>query len=324
MIVYIDLIFMTNLLIDGSLLWLTGWMRKITMQWWRILLSAVVGALYVMMMFVPQLSFMFTFLIKFGLSLIMLLVAFGFRSLQNYIRNIGSFYIINFAAAGGIIGIHYLLQSSSELWSGIWFTTSGGLSFELKIGFWFIFIVFFIVMIWFKIVQSSRNKLVNRHTYLGEVTVHIGGQSVSCTGLLDTGNQLSDPLTRMPVMIMEVALWEDHLPASWKGKLAEGEADKLVVELGEDEKFAWQDRLRLVPYRGVNRGTAFMLALKPDSVEVVMEGKVTITTRVLVGLDSGILSTERAYRAIIHPDLVQEDSASLEVHHTKSAPVPPI
>ncbi|HEY2493941.1 MAG TPA: sigma-E processing peptidase SpoIIGA, partial [Paenibacillus sp.] len=225
MIVYIDLIFMTNLLIDGSLLWLTGWMRKITMQWWRLLLSAVVGALYVMMMFVPQLSFMFTFLIKFGLSLIMLWVAFGFRSLQNYIRNIGTFYIINFAAAGGIIGIHYLLQSSSELWSGIWFTTSGGLSFELKIGFWFIFIVFFIVMIWFKIVQSSRNKLVNRHTYLGEVTVHIGGKSVNCTGLLDTGNQLSDPLTRMPVMIMEVTLWEDHLPASWKGKLAEGEAD---------------------------------------------------------------------------------------------------
>ncbi|MEC0090166.1 sigma-E processing peptidase SpoIIGA [Paenibacillus macquariensis] len=325
MVVYIDLIFITNLLIDGTLLWLTGWMRKIKTPWWRISLSALLGALYVIMMFVPGLTFMYTFLIKFGLSLIMLWIAFGFGSLQHYMRNMGAFYIINFAAAGGIIGIHYLLQNSSDLWSGIWYTTSGGLSFELKIGFWFMLIVFIIVVFWFKIVQSSKRKLDNRHVYFAEVKVNIGSEQVKCTGLLDTGNQLCDPLTRIPVMVMEASLWGDHLPASWRDKLAEGDADKLVMELGDESSFAWQDRLRLVPYRGVNRGSAFMLALKPDSVEICMDGKTTTSTRVLVGLDGGTLSSEKAYRAIIHPDLIHDGNPATDAVTTlATTSIPPI
>lgn len=143
LVVYIDLIFLANLVIDGILLALTAWMRRVKPRWWRLVLSSVVGALYVVMMFVPQLSFLYTFLIKFGLSLIMLWIAFGFASLQSYLRHLGAFYMVNFAAAGGIIGFHYLVQNSGELFSGIWYTTSGGLSFELKVGFWFACITFF-------------------------------------------------------------------------------------------------------------------------------------------------------------------------------------
>lgn len=311
LVVYIDLIFITNLFIDGALLWVTAWMRKLKPPWWRITVSAVVGALYVVMMFVPQLSFMYTFVIKFGLSLLMLWITFGFGSLQNYIRNMGAFYIINFAAAGGIIGIHYLLQNSGEIFNGIWFTASGGLSFELKIGFWFTFIAFFGILLWFKMVQSTRRNLENRHVFMGEVMVEIAGHRVNCTGLLDTGNQLSDPLTRTPVMVMEASLWEDRLPASWKGRLAEGEPDKLVLELDSTE-FEWQDRLRLVPYRGVNRNTAFMLALKPDVVHISIGGKISSSSKVLIGLDGGNLSGDRTYQAIIHPKLVEEQTATVD------------
>ncbi|AOZ91669.1 sigma-E processing peptidase SpoIIGA [Paenibacillus crassostreae] len=323
MVVYIDLIFIVNLLIDAIVIWLTGWMRKIRVPWWRILLSALLGALYVIMMFVPDLSFMYTFLIKFGLSLVMLWIAFGFGSLQHYIRNIGAFYMINFAAAGGIIGIHYLLQNTGELWNGIWFTTSGGMSFEIKIGFGFTITMFVIVLYGYKLVQSSKRKLDSRTVYLADVKVIMGEQQVNCTGLLDTGNQLCDPLTRIPVMVMEYSLWEDHLPEAWKGKLANGEADKLIMELGQASDFMWQDRLRLVPYRGVNRGAAFMLALKPDSVEISMNGHVSKNTRVLIGLDSGTLSNERAYRAIIHPDLVQEENHSESPRVIPTNHIPP-
>lgn len=305
LVVYIDLIFITNLLIDGALLWLTAWMRKHRFKWWRLTVSAAVGALYVVMMFLPQLSFMYTFFVKFALSLLMLWIVFGFGSLQNYIRNMGAFYMINFAAAGGIIGIHYLLQNTGEIFNGIWFTASGGLSFELKIGFWFTFVMCFAVLLWFKLVHASRRKLESRQEYMGEVTVDIGGYRVSCTGLLDTGNQLADPLTRTPVMVMEAALWREKLPTTWLERLSDGEPDKLVLELDEDD-FEWRDRLRLVPYRGVNRNSAFMLALKPDAVEVRIGEQTSRTVKVLIGLDGGQLSGDRSYQAIIHPDLIRE------------------
>jgi len=302
LVVYIDLIFAANLLIDGILLWLTAWMLKLRTSWWRMSLSSLVGALYVVMMFVPDLSFLYTFMIKFGLSVLMLWIAFGFVSLQSYLRTMGAFYMINFAAAGGILGIHYLLQSSGEIWNGIMFTAAGGYAYRIKIGFWFILVSLPLVLVCYKIVQSSRMKREKLDTYIGEVQVEVGGVIVVCSGLLDTGNRLYDPLTRIPVMVMEAALWEGHLPASWKGRLTQDGADRLLLET-DGQSFAWQDRMRLVPYRGVNRGSSFMLALKPDLVTITLGEDTFHSRRVLIGLDGGTLSGDRAYQAIIHPDL---------------------
>ncbi len=309
LVVYIDLIFAANLLIDGILLWLTGWLVKLKVSWWRLILSALVGALYVVMMFVPELSFLYTFLIKFGLSVVMLWIAFGFRSLQSYLRALGAFYMINFAAAGGIVGVHYLLQSSGDIWNGILFTSSGGQAYRLKIGFWFVLALLPLVLLLFKLIQSSKVRRERLETYIGEVCVEIEGVSVSCPGLLDTGNRLNDPLTRIPVMVMEASLWEGHLPASWKGRLTEISSDKLLLE-ADGQSFAWQDRLRLVPYRGVNRGASLMLALKPDLVTIKLGEETFFSKRVLIGLDGGTLSGDGAYRAVIHPDLTQREAAA--------------
>ncbi len=267
--------------------------------------------MYVVMMFVPELSFLFTFLVKFGLSLVMLWIAFGFVSLQSFIHNLTAFYMVNFAIAGGIIGFHYLKQNSGELFEGIWYTASGGLTFELKVGFWFACIAFLVGIIIVKTVQMKRQQVENRESLLGKVTVSIENKTIECMGLLDTGNQLSDPLTRTPVMVMEASLWEAYLPPTWCEKLAEGEADKLIMEL-ESTDFIWQDRLRLVPYRGVNRGSAFMLALKPDLVRIQLDSKEYVATKVLIGFDGGTLSGEGAYRAIIHPTLTEGEAVQVE------------
>ncbi|MFD3258511.1 sigma-E processing peptidase SpoIIGA [Paenibacillus lentus] len=305
MVVYIDLIFLMNLLIDASLLLVTAWIRKQRVRAWRILVSAAVGAAYVVMMFLPELSFLFTFLVKFLFSVVMLWIAFGYASLQNYLRNMGAFYMVNFAAAGGILGIHYLLQNSGEVWNGIWYSASGGLGFSLEVGSIFTVVVFFIVIVWFKMVVASRRATERVESCLAEVRVRIDETTVQCTGLVDTGNQLKDPLTRWPVMVMEASLWDHVLPDSFLGRLAAEQADNLIMEWSDEELFPWRDRLRLVPYRGINKGSQFMIALKPDEVSIVQEGRIMTTNRVLIGLDGGRLSAEAAYRAIIHPVLIE-------------------
>lgn len=305
MVVYLDLIFLVNLLIDGSLIAVTAWMRKRKVAIWRLLLSALAGASYVVMMFLPQLSFLYTFMVKFLFSVVMIWIAFGFGSLQTYIRNLGAFYIVNFAAAGGVLGFHYLFQSSGELWNGIWYSASGGLEFSLGIGTVFVIAAFFAVMVWFRLVLSSRRRQEMMTTYLAEVTVRIDDTVVVCTGLLDTGNQLTDPLSRLPVMVMETSLWQPYLPDSVGGQGNGSEADNLILAWTEDDSFLWRDRLRLVPYRGINKGSQFMLALKPDEVTVRLNGRETVTERVLIGLDAGRLSAEGVYRAIIHPALAE-------------------
>jgi stage II sporulation protein GA (sporulation sigma-E factor processing peptidase) len=309
MVFYMDLIFLTNFLIDATILTTTAWARTIRVHPWRIVAASFIGAAYVVMMLFPFLSFLFTFMIKIVFSLLMIITAFGFGSLQHFLRNTATFYVINFVAAGGIFGIHYFLQSQSEVMNGIMFTYSGGAGFHLQIGLWFTLIVFAAMMVLYKGAWRSSKQRESVTKYFAEVLISIDGFETRCTGLIDTGNQLYDPLTRTPVMVMEASEWKDQLPESWMKRIREAQVEQIVTALGTDE-FVWQDRLRLVPYRGVNKGTQFMLALKPDKVVITHNNATIEAQKVLIGLDGGKLCSDGSYQAIIHPLLVERNQST--------------
>ncbi|MBD2870120.1 sigma-E processing peptidase SpoIIGA [Paenibacillus arenilitoris] len=307
MAVYVDVMFLRELLIDGAILLTSAWARHLKPPPWRVLLASSVGACYVVLMLFPQLSFLFTLAVKIAMSLLMVWIAFGFTSIQHYLRNIGAFYAVNFVAAGAVLGLYYLfMQGSGEVWRTITFA-NGSMRVELKMGLFYFIAAFCIGLYVYRSVltQKRERELVRAH--LAEVKIRIGEKIQTCTGLIDTGNQLYDPLTRTPVMVTEAALWQEDLPESWLSSIRSAQVDRLVAGMDE-QPFAWQDRLRLVPFRGVNRGSQFMLALKPDSVEITQEGRVYETRKVLIGLDGGKLASDGAYRAIIHPSMVQQQT----------------
>lgn len=301
-IVYLDLIFLVNFVIDGALMLTTAWTAKTRVPIWRIGASAFIGATYVIFMLFPALSFLFTMGIKFLFSLLMIVTAFGFGSLQRFLRHLGIFYLINFAAAGAVFGFYYFLLSGSEVLNGILYSHTGGIPFGLNAGM-LIFVLplgFWLFMRIFRTVKQKENLL----QYMAEVQVKIGDFLYSCSGLVDTGNQLYDPLTKTPVMVIEALEWKEFIPEDWMKRIKEAETDRILSAMGENE-FIWQDRLRLVPYRGVNRGTQFMLAIKPDQVTVSYNDKQVETQKVLIGLDGGTLSPDGSYHAIIHPMLLE-------------------
>ncbi|MCS7459272.1 sigma-E processing peptidase SpoIIGA [Paenibacillus doosanensis] len=304
MIVYIDIIFLVNLLIDAALLLVTAKSRRLSFRWWRLLLSACIGAAYVVFLFFPPLSFLYTFAVKFILSLIMLLTAFGYGGVQHFWRNVGAFYIINFVAAGAVVGVHYFWMSSGEVINGILFTQSGGVEHRLQIGLLFLAAVLCFAFWLYRHVQQTAKKKEEMTAFFAQVDVHIDQFESSCTGLIDTGNQLYDPLTKTPVMVMELSQWGEKIPEAWRKRIERAEVDQIVTAIGTDE-FEWQDRLRLVPYRGVNRSTQFMLAIKPDRVVITHNNRRIEAMKVLIGLDGGKLSADNAYQAIIHPHLLE-------------------
>ncbi|WP_159883970.1 sigma-E processing peptidase SpoIIGA [Paenibacillus puerhi] len=303
MVVYLDIIFLMNVLIDGALMWTTAWSRKLRFRFWRLLLAAMIGGSYAIFLFFPPLGFLYTFLVKFLFSLIMLWTAFGFGGLQHFMRNLGMFYMVNFVAAGVVVGCMYVRQSADELLNGI--LLGRGLTGTLTL-----IAVGIPLAVWItRTVIRAMKRKQELLTHTAKVDVHIDSVASSCMGLIDTGNQLYDPLTRTPVMVMEASQWGEWIPETWMDKIRRAEVDQIVSSIGTDS-FIWQDRLRLVPYRGVNRGTQFMLALKPDKVVITTEQGQTETFKVLIGLDGGRLSSDNAYQAIIHPSLVQTGSGT--------------
>ncbi|MFD2116216.1 sigma-E processing peptidase SpoIIGA [Paenibacillus yanchengensis] len=310
MAVYIDILFLRELLVDIAVLWTTAWVRQQKINRWRLLAAALLGACYTIVMLFPTLSFLFSFLIKVVFSLVMLFIAFGFHSLQHYLRTIAAFYAVNFVAAGAIIGIYYmLLKQSDQVWRSI-ISTGNSWSVELKFGLFYFFVAFFIGIYLYRAVLVQKREREMIETHLATVEIVIKNQQWKCTGLIDTGNQLYDPLTRTPVMVTEISLWKEDLPANWVATIVNGNVDQLVMKMNdEDTVHQFSDRLRFVPYRGINRNGQFMLALKPDYAVVNINGQLIQTDKILIGLDGGKLAQDGSYQAIIHPAMVQSATA---------------
>lgn len=312
MTVYVDLVFFTNLVVDGAVLLTTAKVRRIRPSKRRLSGAALLGALYAVTMFWADIPYLYSFAAKVLVSLAMVLLSFGYGGPLQLARNFGAFYTVNFVTLGGVIGLSYLLQSSGNPWGGIAYTADGGLILEwrMQLG---LFLVTFLLSVWlFRGTSESRRKVQQMETLLWDVVIQIEDRAWNVRALLDTGNRLYDPLTRIPVMIVEASIWKDELPTGWCERLKGESADQLIAEMDADlsQSYTWAHRLRLIPYRALNGSSRLMLAVKPDEVLLCREGHPPLkVNRVLVGLDGGVLSSEGSYRAIVHPDLASADGA---------------
>ncbi|MDB4866844.1 MAG: sigma-E processing peptidase SpoIIGA [Cohnella sp.] len=307
MIVYVDLVFFTNLAVDATVLLATAKVRRLRPKKKRVAVAAVLGAVYAAAMFWAEVPYLYSLGAKLFVSLLMVLLSFGYGGPLAFLRNFGAFYTVNFATLGGVIGLGALLRSSNKPWGGMTFTDNGGvlLDWRMQLG---LFAASFLLSVWlFHGTSETRRKRNEADTLLWTVEIRIDGESWTIPALLDTGNRLYDPLTRIPVMIMEASVWQQLLPDGWCERLQKESADQLVAGLDDSSAaaYAWTSRLRLVPYRGVNGISRLLLAVKPDAVLLSREGHPPRQVgRVLIGLDGGTLSSDETYRAILHPDLI--------------------
>lgn len=307
MTIYLDVILMYNFFIDWILLWSTAYILKVKPKSYRLVIGACVGASYTMVLFFPSISGFYTFFSKLILSICMILIVFGFHRLYVFIKRLLAFYLVAFVLGGGLLGAHYFLQSDSEVLSGIVFTQSGGLGTPITWGF---LALCFPLIWWLSSKGLHQLKETNRKTALYvEIEVIINGQSICCKGLIDTGNQLYEPITRIPVTIIDLDCFQDYIPNALYLSVKQQEdysTSSSFLEL-EDK---WLQRIRMIPYRSVSRGMDLLLALRPDCIKVHTNGFIYETKRALIGLNPVSLSSDGSYQAIVHPALTQDENLS--------------
>lgn len=303
--VYLDVLLLRELLIDGVLLLLTGWVRGTKPKPWRLMLASFIGGLYTIAMLFPSLSSLYHISIKLLVSILMIYITFGFYSLQSFLKDIVSFYVISCVAAGGMMAFYYLLmRSSAEVWSSLVFV-GGGVTAKLHISIFYAISSLCIILYLFTNFVRSKKKQMLVANHLADVEIVVGNECFSCRGLIDTGNQLYDPLTKSPVMILQVDCLPSIFPEQSLQLMKKGNMNDVLMLLSNDQSgFPWQDRLRIIPYRGVNKGSQFLLAIKPDLIKVNYDGHGYESQKVLIGFEGEQLSVDGSYQAIIHPSMI--------------------
>jgi stage II sporulation protein GA (sporulation sigma-E factor processing peptidase) len=303
MIVYVDLLFLINFVIDFALFYLTARVRRLGVRVRKLMLASLLGAGYVLLYIFPQLSFTYTLGVKAAVSVLLVAVAFGFKPLGFLFKNVMAFYFVSFGLGGGLFALQYLLNDRYQKLSGI-----------LDIGNPFLagtslLFIGFPILFWFSRQMYRAIGDKNRMSvFLVQVEISIEERKATLVGLIDTGNHLYEPMTRRPVMIAEALLLP--LPDSFKQRITQGLDVEAIGRVVDELPGQWRQRVAIVPYRSANKGMDLMVTVRPDLVEIIHNGKSVEVQHVLIGLDPGRLSHDNTYQVIVHPDLIQEKAGA--------------
>lgn len=292
---YADLVILTNFIFDLLLLLLTARIRKIQVKKIRFILASLLGAFYSIFLLFPELTLGYTLMAKLLFSAFMIWIAFGRMGIWSFIQSLLTFYGVSIFMGGGIFALQYLSQQSVMV--------SGGMAFSYgKPGFLFIVVSFFVL--WWFAEKAYKSLKVTRQKETQYVKTHIKihGASLSCTGFIDTGNQLYDPISRTPVTITELSLWKDCLPPSLYQWIS---TNNTLTTPPTDVPAEWVGRIRLIPYRTVSSPNSVLVALRPDQVVFEKDGIEYCPDKMFIGLHTGTLASDGSYQAVVHSCVLQ-------------------
>ena len=189
--IYLDMIFMLNFCFDFILLLSVSIVLRRNISIKRLLLGSTLGGLSIFVLFMKINSFEL-FLIKFVISLLMLLVTFKYKDLKYTLRNLGFLYI-NSILLGGFL--YFLNIQFSYKQEGLVFYHNG-----LSINFIFLIIISPIIIY---IYIRQAKSLKNTYSLYHKVNIYFNNKVYKVNGFLDTGNKLKDPITNKPVIILK-------------------------------------------------------------------------------------------------------------------------
>ncbi len=282
MVVYGDLLFLANLVEDGLLLWAVATLSGRRISAGRLLLGAVLGALYGTLAVVEG-GVWWNPAAKLVASLLVLVFTFVPFPWLGLGRLLVLFYALSFGLGGIDFGLYYLLGRSQAFAGPVpaWIPLVGtGLGYVL-------------------VRATSRFLRVKgrREGHRVEMEIRFAGRVATLQALVDTGNQLRDPFKGHPVVVVEKGALGDLLPGEVQQWL--NVAGLEGIDPGTVQS-PWVGRLRLVPFQAVGQRQGIMLGFKPDAVFLGGEG----TSEVVVALAEQRLSTTGDYRALVPSALV--------------------
>ncbi|MHB1127103.1 MAG: sigma-E processing peptidase SpoIIGA [Bacillota bacterium] len=298
-IVYLDVVFLINLLMDYVVLWAVGRFGQFKTTLIRLVAGALLGATYSLAVFLPDPGLLLTIAGKVLFSAGMVLVSYSWQSLRRSLQAMVYFYMVAFAMGGAVLGAVYVLGGVAESTTGGLFVLTGSVRATWLIA---ALVSAWIVGRWGSI--FIKRNLMSK-LFKIPVIICFGENRFSTNALVDTGNQLKDPVSQQPVMIAEYGLIKVLFPPTVQ-KLFENadepDLDDIIRALAGT---AWATRIRIIPFTTIGKRRGMLLGLRPDMVIIVTEAKPVTVIDVVVGVYQKRLSPEGTYRALLSPDLVQ-------------------
>ena len=188
MTIYVDLVFLMNLIMDFYILSGVKFLLKLDTKIIRIILGAFIGGLSTFILFF-KLNNTELNILKIIISILMILVSFG---KYKFFNRLFYMYVISIILGGSI----YLINNSLGYEVDGYIFINNGYSMNLII---LILISPIIICLYFKEFLILKKRL--NTTY--NVVIKFKNKEIKVEGFLDTGNKLIDPYFHRPIVLLK-------------------------------------------------------------------------------------------------------------------------
>ena len=199
LIVYVDILVILNTLVNYFILLA---IRKITHSYtkrWRIALGAFVGGISSLLLFLEYLNIFMTIL-KVLSGVLMIIVTFEIKPLKLFFKRLFFLFAITFLFGGVTYAIYIFFDKDILLYS------NGIIYFDVDMTFLVICSVISYCVITMTTKYTDKKASKNKEYY---VTIQNNGKMVSCTALMDTGNNLREPFSDYPVIMADKSVFSE-------------------------------------------------------------------------------------------------------------------
>ena len=259
MIIYIDVLIAENFIVNLFLLVMTGNIVRLKKRYLRLIIAAGLSAIYSLCYVIPSIRLLTEAPFRLLIPILLLFVAYHKQKLWQFIK----IYITFLALAFLLAGLCFSFESNK-------FTLEGGLTMKY-ISYKPIIISLIVVgLIIERFITAIKDRLIMKE-FVFPLTIIQDDKKLNVLGFLDTGNELKEPATNLPVIILEA---------------------KAAECLAEQKKNFF------IPYKVIDGSTGLLEGFIPDEIIMFKENQ-KISIKAVVCITKEELSRDKDYAALL-------------------------
>lgn len=236
-------------------------------------------------------------IMKFLLSVIMVYLAYNAKSVKSLVKQIVIFYLVSFVFGGCAFALLYFIKPQEILMrNGMYVGT-----YPLKVALLGGLLGFAITVIAFKVVKSKLRK----KDMFCEIQIYLNEKSIKTKAMIDTGNMLKDPLTRIPVIVVQKNILYEMIPYKILDNIEKIIGGDVPKELYEDGNIEYISKFRVIPFSSIGKQNGLLLGFKASMVKTYFDENEKEIENVVIGIYNQNLSKKDEYCALIGLDLLE-------------------
>ena len=295
MTIYIDIVLIENLIMNYIILFTTAVVLKIKVNHIRLILASLLGAGYSIIAYMGIIKVYSSIILKIILSVLIIYIAFNPQNIKKMCKDLLLFYLVSFVFGGAAFALIYIIKPQNILMkNGLFLGT-----YTLKTVMLGAVVAFCIIIGAFAII---KNKISKKDMFC-EIEILINQKKIKTKAMIDTGNMLKEPITNVPVIVVEHILLYSCMPKEILNNLKEimgGDFKNIPCDI--QEKYI--SKLKLIPFYSLGKQNGMLIGIRPEYVKVITDEQEKINKNVIIGIYEKSLTKKAEYQALIGIELL--------------------